>query len=94
MMSPKSLFNCETISLGLRATVMLPTTYRSYGLINGSKCRLLVVVVNSSVSMQYVNAVFLRRSAVAAVDAVIWTIVPLARKLQQCLCKRREQTNK
>ena len=54
-----------------------------YGLVNSPESRLFVVMVNPSVSMQYIDAVLLSRGTVTAIDAMIGAIVPLARKLQQ-----------
>lgn len=64
----------------------ITNTNLPYCLVHSSEGRLLVVVVNPSVSMQYVDAILLGRRTVAAVDAMVWTIIPLARKLQQRLC--------
>lgn len=66
-------------------TNTLRHAHLSYGFIDGSEGRLFVVVVNPSVSMQYVNAIFFSGGTVAAVDTMIWTIIPLTRKLQQAL---------
>lgn len=68
-------------------------THLSYGLVNCSEGGLLVVVVNPPVPMQHVDAVLLSWSTVAPIDAMIRTIIPLARKLQQHLCKWKCQTN-
>lgn len=57
----------------------------SYGLVNSPEGRLFAVMVNPSVSMQYVDAVFFSRCTITAVDTMIWTIIPPARKLQQAL---------
>lgn len=62
---------------------MQSDSYLSYGFINGPEGRLFVVVVDTSIPMQYVDATLLGRRTVAAIDAVIWAIIPLARKLQQ-----------
>lgn len=65
--------------------IMQSGAYLSYGFINGPEGRLFVVVVDTSVAMQYVNATLLGWRTIAAVDAVIWAVIPLARKLQQAL---------
>lgn len=60
----------------------LKNTHLSYGLINGPEGRLFAVVVNPSVPVQDVDALFFGRLAITAIDAMVWTIVPLARELQ------------
>lgn len=57
-------------------------THLSYGLINSPEGRLFAVVVNPSVPVQYVDALFFGRLAITAIDAMVWAIVPLARELQ------------
>lgn len=57
-------------------------THLSYGLINSPEGGLFAVVVNPSVAVQYVDTFLFGRLAITAIDAMIWTIVPLARELQ------------
>lgn len=59
----------------------------SNDIVYDSEHRLLVVVVNPSVSMKYVNAVMFGGDAVTAVDAVIRTVIPLAREHKQTFCR-------
>lgn len=65
-------------------------SHLSYGLVDRFEGGLLVVVVHASVSVQDVDPVVFGGGAVAAVDAVIRTVIPLARKLQQELWDKRE----
>lgn len=60
-------------------------THLSYGLVNSPEGGLFAVVVDPPVPVQDIHAVLFGRRAVAAVDAVVWPIVPLARELQQAL---------
>lgn len=61
----------------------------SYGLVNSPEGRLFAVMVNPSVSMKYVDAVFFSRRTITAVDTMIWTIIPPAWKLEQALWESR-----
>lgn len=55
------------------------------GLVDGSKSWLLVIVENSSVTMENEDTGLLRLFTVAAIDAVVWTVVPLAGEHIQAL---------
>ena len=48
------------------------------GLVDSSKCWLFVIVVNSPVTMENENTFLFSLLTVAAIDAVVWTVVPLA----------------
>lgn len=65
-------------------------THLLYGLVNSPEGRLFVIVVNPSVPMQDVDALFLSWRTIAAIDTMIWTIIPLAGKLQQALWGQRK----
>lgn len=57
-----------------------------YGFVDGPERRLLVVVVDAAVAMEDEDSVLLGGSAVAAIDAVVGAIIPLAREHKQTLC--------
>lgn len=44
-------------------------------------------MVNASIAMENVNTLLLSCSTVAAVDAVVWTVVPVAREHKHALCE-------
>jgi hypothetical protein len=50
------------------------------GFVDSSERRLLVVMVNTPVAMENEHAFLLSRLTVAAIDTVIWTVVPEAGK--------------
>lgn len=54
--------------------------------IYGSECRLLIIMVNPPIAMKDVNPMLLSSSAVAAVDAVVRPVVPMAREQKQAFC--------
>lgn len=56
------------------------------GLIDGSKGWLLVIMENSPVTMENEDAFQFSLLTVAAVDTVVWTVVPLAGKHIQAFC--------
>ena len=63
------------------------------GLVNGSKCRLLVIMVNSPVTMENEDTFLISLLTVAAIDTVVWTVVPLAGEHIQAFCNAvREMT--
>lgn len=55
------------------------------GLVDGSKSWLLVIVENSSVTMENEDTGLFRLFTVAAIDTVVWTVVPLAGEHIQAL---------
>lgn len=55
------------------------------GLVDGSESRLLVIVENSSVTMENEDTSLFRLFTVAAIDTVVWTVVPLAGEHVQAL---------
>lgn len=54
--------------------------------IDCSKSWLFVIMENSPVPMENEDALVLSFSAVAAVDAVVWTVVPLAGEHMEAFC--------
>lgn len=58
------------------------------GLIDGSKCRLLVIMVNSPVTMENEDTFLISLLTVAAIDTVVWTVVPLAGEHIEAFCKK------
>lgn len=54
--------------------------YLEEGFVDSSKRWLFVIVENSPVPMENEDAFMLGFSAVAAIDTVVWTVVPLARE--------------
>lgn len=52
--------------------------YLEEGFVDGSKSWLFVIVENSPVPMENEDAFMLCFPAVAAIDTVVWTVVPLA----------------
>lgn len=53
------------------------------GFIYGSESRLLVVVVDTPVAVEDEDSMLLSSGTVAAVDAVVGTVIPLAREHKQ-----------
>lgn len=56
------------------------------GFVDSSKRWLLVIVVNSPVSMENEDTFLFSLLTVAAINAVVWTVVPLAGDHIQAFC--------
>lgn len=67
--------------------------YLVEGFIDRSKSWLFVIVENSPVPMENEDAFVLRFSAVAAIDAVVWTVVPLAGEHMEAFCGTRSNVS-
>lgn len=63
------------------------------GFVDGSKSWLFVVVENSPVPMENEDTFVLCFSAVAAIDAVVWTVVPLAVEHMEAFCDTRSNVS-
>lgn len=66
-------------------------SHLTYGIVNHSKCGLLVVMVHSTVTMKNRHPLLFTSFAIASIHAVIWPVVPLAWKYVQTLCRHKEK---
>lgn len=62
------------------------------GLVDSSKSRLLVIMENAPVTVENEDAFVFSLLTVAAIDAVIWTVVPLAGEHIQAFCNTAKTT--
>lgn len=78
----------------LSETFATKSLYLEEGFVDGPKSRLLVIVENSPVPVENEDAVVLCFPAVAAVDAVVRTVVPLAREHMEALWDTQERRDR
>lgn len=60
------------------------------GIVDGSKCWLLVIMVNSPVTMENEDTFMFSLLTVAAINTVVWTVVPLAWEHIKAFCETKE----
>ena len=68
--------------------------YISQCFINSSKCWLLIIMVNTSVPMENKDSFFFSFLAIASIYAMIWSVIPLARKNKKAFYAKIKQRSK
>lgn len=73
---------------------MVGSSHLLNGFVYGSESGLLVVVVDTPVAVEDEDPVLLGSGTVAAVDAVVGTVIPLAREHKQPFCGENRKRRK